>query len=254
MHIIIFPIFLFLTFQKQDATYYNKYNKPTTYGIDLFIKNNHDNLIAEYEYKIDSIYDVYIYTDNLKQYNDIDQFGIFYIPDEIMISNEELFIEYEFKNLSKFKQKTLSINDKTVKAVIFHELTHVYFNQILKIRQSKNLKVSSEYINFKIYPNAELNFGTEFIEEGICEYVVYYLKETSEIKNVIIPENKEELLNPDNKIFILYQYSVYVLKDFLNQYGIKKGIEILISNKPPTYEEILDPELFFKKLTYDTGN
>lgn len=238
-------IFLVILFSQQND-YYNKQGKPSSYGIQKYIKENQDNLISEYEYRIDSIYDVYVYTDNLREFEDSEELGIFYIPDQIVISNEEKFIEYEFKNLSKLKQKTIHYSERTVKAVLFHELTHVYFNQISKIRQNNNLYVSPEYTSVNIYANAELSFGSEFVEEGICQYVTYYLNESVKPDKVVKPESIKELL--DNKVLIMYEYSVYVLQDFLEQKGLKQGIEILISNKPPSYSEILNTELFFNRL------
>ncbi len=239
-------VLIILVFQKNP--YYNEQGRPSSFGIEKFINENHDNLIAEYEYKIDSLYDVYIYTDDLGEFEDSHELGIFYIPDEILITNKEKFIEYEFKNLSMFKQKNSHYNERTVKAVIFHELTHVYFHQMVKSRINNNLFVSPEYKNFRIYPNTELSFGAEFIEEGICEYTVFYLEETHKNYNYIKPDNKEDLLDPKNNVNILYQYSISVLSNFLDENGIKKGIEILITNKPPSYEEILNPELFFNRL------
>ena len=48
--------------------------------------------------------------------------------------------------------------------------------------------------------------------------------------------------------FNLYCYSVVFLDEFLDKYGIHKGIEILIGNRPPSYEEIINPKLFFNRI------
>jgi len=112
----------------------------------------------------------------------------------------------------------------------------------------ENKIVSPEYGSLRMFPNPSTQFGTQFIEEGICEYVVYYLHESNPIKNIVIPKTMDDLMDDMNRVNILYVYSVYVLQDFLDKEGLKKGIEILLSNKPPTYEEILKPELFFNRL------
>jgi len=236
---------LILLFLPQKDPNYNKQGKPSTYGINAYIKNNEESFIREYRYRVDTLYDVYIYTDNLDATSDGD-LGQFYIPDYIVITNQEKFVAYEFKQLSKFKQKTTSYRERTIKAVIFHELTHAYFYQIMITMRNNNERISPEYSNFRMFPIAK--FNTDFIEEGICEYMVYYLNESNPIKDILIPENISELLDENNKINNIYCYSVIFLKDFLDKNGIKKGIEILISNNPPTYEEILNPMMYYSRL------
>ena len=244
---ILFAI-LFLSFSQQKTVYFtDKQGKPTTYGITAYVKNHQDDLIKEYERRIDTLYDINIYAENLGTEDEGD-LGEFYIPDQIVITNHPKYIAYEFSDLSKFKQRTSSYKDRTVKAVIFHELTHAYFYKIVYQMRTENIKVSPEYSNFRMYPMADLQFGAEFIEEGICEYVIYYLNESAPIKDVTIPDNETDLLDNNNKINNIYYYSVIYIRDFLNKEGLKKGIEILIKNRPPNYKEILKPELFFNRL------
>lgn len=241
-------LFLLLLLPTQKDPNYNKQGKPSTYGINTYIKNNQLDLIKEYEYRVDSLYDVYLFTDNLDETSDIDELGEFYLPDNIVITNREKFVAYEFKDLSKFKQKTIAYNERTVKAVVFHELTHAYFNQVLIMMKNNNQFVSPEYGTFRIFPNPSTRFGPTFIEEGICEYMAYHLNESSPIKNLPIPDNEIDLLSEANKVNNIYCYSVIFLQDFLDKYGIKRGMEMLIGNKPPTYYEILHPKLFFDRL------
>lgn len=248
MNIIYHILILFLLLYPQDDPYYNK-RKPSSWGIEQYVSKNHDVIINEFEYLInDTLFDVYIYTDDLSDYDEENNLGIFYIPDEIMITTEEKYVEYEFKNLSKIKRIFSSYTERTVKAVIFHELTHAYFHQLTLLRNINNEYVSPEYANFNIFPSRKTYFGSLFIEEGICEYIVYSLNESAPLGDILIPRTEEELLDENNKVNNLYHYSVYFLEDFLDEYGIKKGINILLSNRPPTYEEILKPELFFNRL------
>jgi len=233
--------------QKQTESTYNKHGKPSTYGINIYIKDNEKNLIKEYEQRIDTLYDVNIFTENLKEIS-TDDLGEFYIPDQIAITNQEKYVAYEFSYLSKFRQKITSYTERTVKGVVFHELTHAYVNQLIYVMKQENKTVSPEYSVFRIFPNPSTQFGAEFIEEGICEYVVFYLHESNPIKNNIIPQTISDLTDDTNRFNILYVYSVYVLQDFLNKQGLKSGIEILLSNKPPSYEEMLKTELFFNRL------
>jgi hypothetical protein len=252
----ILIIFILLFYNQDKNSYYNN-GRPSSWGIEKFIKENEKNLIKEYEYKIDSfLFDIYIETEDLSKLSDYEIFemGRFYAPDQIIITNEEKYIEYEFKNLSKFKQKNISYNERTVKAILFHELSHAYFNQILLEMKQNNEKISSEYSYIRIFPQVNKNLGSEFIEDGICEYILYKTKEMSEYKVIFIPKNINELLDLKNTINIKYHYSVNFLKPLLDTMDLKKGIQMLISNNPPKYEEILNPKLFYKRLNYDTRN
>ena len=249
MNYLIYEIaIIILLFFPQKDPFYNKQGRPSTYGINTYIKNNEKNLIQEYEYRIDTLFDINIYTDNLDLSSDGD-LGEFYIPDYIVITNNEKFVAYEFNQLSKFKQRITPYNERTVKAVTFHELTHAYFYKIVIMMKNNDQHVSPEYSNFRMVPVS--NFSTTFIEEGICEYVVYYLNESNPLKDIPIPGNMNELLDENNKVNNLYFYSVIFLQKFMDKYGIKKGIEILVSNKPPTYEEILNPDLFYNRINFN---
>lgn len=252
MNAIINILFILLFFfSSQKDPYYNKSGRPSTYGITLYVEKYQDNVIMEYRFKIDTVHYVEVLTDNLSELSDENDLGNYYpIDNLIVLTNEEKYIEYEYADLSKFKQKLTPYTDRTVKAVMFHELTHAYFYQTIAIMKMNDEYVSSEYGYVNIYPRSDLRFGSTFIEEGICEYVVYYLKESSPIENVFIPKTKTDVVNSDNEIYVKYHYSVYFLKDFMDKHGIEKGIKILVSNRPPNYDEILNPELFFNRLTY----
>jgi len=202
---------LFLSFlsqqQHKDPIYYNKQGKPSSKGIDTYINKNHGNLITEYEYRIDTLYDVYLFTENLDETGDGD-LGNFYLPDYIIINNKERYVEYEYKNLTKYQQKVMPHTARTVKGVLFHELTHAYFNQILIVSKQEGLPTSPEYGNIRLFPNPASRFGAEFIEEGVCEYVVYYLNESSPIREIRIPTTIDELTEKENRVNIVYGYSV----------------------------------------------
>jgi len=241
---IILTLLLLFSHPQKDPNY-NKQGKPSTYGINTYIKNNEESLIREYTYRVDTLYDVDIFSDNLDETSDGD-LGQFYIPDYIVVSNRETYVAYEFNQLSKFKQKTTSYRERTVKAVVFHELTHTYFFQRMIIMRNTGQHVSPEYSNFRMFPIAK--FNTDFIEEGICEYMVYYLNESNPINDITVPYNIADLLDENNTVNNIYCYSVIFLKDFLDKHGVKEGVKILISNNPPSYEEILNPELFYKRL------
>lgn len=257
--IIIFltllPGFLFLATEK-DKQYPYKNGIPTSKGILYYVKVNEEKIVNEYYGFIkDTLYSYYIEVDDLSLYTDYDSLesGRFYIPDEIIITSELKYTDYELKFLPKWKRNSLVENNEFVKAVMIHELTHVYFYQIIQEMQIRNMEVAYEYTNFRIIPMRETYFGSEFIEEGVCEYITQKSGEVIPYQNITTPKTREEILDKNNSTNIKYKYSSAYVKDFLDlttkQYGsIKEGIIILLRNKPPTYEEILYPNLFFNRL------
>lgn len=240
-------LFLLLLPQKHDP-YYNKDRVPSSYGIEKFINENADNLIAEYEYKVDTIYDVYIYAEKNSDEFDSLQLGLFYLPDYIYISTQEKYLEYEFKNLSKYQQRNIQSYQRTVKGVLFHELSHAYFYQTILLMKDDSLQVSPEFGWIRMFPNPSSRYSSEFIEEGFCEYIVEMTGEQPINEDVFIPQSKDDFLIKEYEIDIKYGYSVYFLRNFLNEHGIKEGLKIILSNRPPSFDEILKPELYFKRL------
>lgn len=243
-------LILFVLLFSQDFRY-NKQGKPSTKGIEMYINNNSDLLIQEFNYKIQDslLIDPYIYVEDLSDFYDYDtlELGRFYIPDNIILTNEEKYIAYELNELSKFKKWLMYKHDRTVKEVLFHELAHVYTYQIIMERDIDTMIVAYDYKTaISIIPRTRNVYGTDFIEEGIAQYIVNRIGDSPELKNVEIPKLKQDLF--DNKNDVQYHYSIYFLKEFLDQYKIREGIEILIANDPPSYEEILNKELFFNRL------
>lgn len=110
---------------------------------------------------------------------------------------------------------------------------------------SINKEVNPFYCNVRLIPNPELIYGAQFIEEGVCEYVIHKKGECVEYSEFFIPSKITDL---DDSFDIKYKYSYFFIRDFLNITGVKEGILILLRNKPPSYEEILYPNLFFNRL------
>lgn len=252
--LLLFCVLLFIP-QKQ---YPLKYGKPTSKGIDDYIKTNQYKFVDEYQAFIkDSLYnDVFFSTEDFRKRTDYDTLtlGITEMHRnyscEIFIDNEPKFTGYDLNQLTKWEKNFLNEYDQFVKATIFHELTHIYILQCFLIMHMKNMYIDQEYDReaILIYPNYEMKFGSEFIQEGICEYLIRKKGEIIPYEKNYIPETKEEIIDRKNIFKVQYQYSSYYLKHFLDSAGLKNGIFILFANKPPTYEEILKPNLFFNRL------
>jgi hypothetical protein len=65
----------------------------------------------------------------------------------------------------------------------------------------------------------------------------------------ILLTNFWKILN-DKIIFykINYDYSSYFVKPILNSFGFTNGISIILQHSPPTDEELLNPELYYKRI------
>ena len=256
---ILFFIIPF-TFIKSQEYPTNRMGFPTTSGINFYVEKQQDRIINEYEKFIqDTIYDIYMYTSDFNKEPDYDklELGRYYLPSgvghQIIIDNEEKFIGYELKTTPEYIKSTVIESNQFVKAIMIHELTHAYFYQNIMEMQMKDMTVDLEYHNFRIFPNQEKSFGASFIEEGVCEYITQKMGEIIPYQTMYIPRNIKQLINKNNLYNVKYKYASYFVKDFLDKmtlkYGrVKYGIQILLSNRPPTYEEILKPDLYFSRL------
>ena len=244
--IIISSVFLFISNYTNHIDYPYTNGIPTKQGIINYVNDNKDKIVMEFEqYVGQKLYDYNIVVDDLNDYQDYDSLeaGRYYKDFDIIITYELKYLDYELNYMHRNKQKLFENNNQFVKAVIIHELSHLYFNEIKLEMLDKNMYVHHDYNNsmLKSVSNAD------FIEEGICEYIVYKMKQ-SICSNNYKPNSIDEILEVDNKYLIKYVYSRTYLTEFLNSVGLKQGILILLSNEPPLNIEILYPELYFGRL------
>jgi hypothetical protein len=262
--VLIFIISLYaLPVQQQD----NKYPKPklvklngrpTTLGINLYVNSdeNQKNFIEEYEKLVkDTIFnDIFFSTETPKKktdvlaYNNLSQ----NYSCEIIVNNNE-----EYRALEYDSTKNYQDYDYFLKATIFHEISHYYFCQvILQMQKVYHISVNEYYSqNITMFPNQEMQYGAKFIEEGFCEYFIQKYGLCPNFKNIGIPQTKSDLLDKSKKFEYQYMYASKFLKEFMelcieveNQHRLKWGLMIIIHNRPPSYNEILKPELYFNRL------
>lgn len=270
----IFIIFLLpVNIQQQDNNYLQQKQKqklqrfdgsPTTMGIDTYIKLNEANFIRQYQDSIrDTIYnDIYFKTMNFKKYfkekynPQVLAFNVVYENTgcEITVNDEEKYSDFDYASL-KYKN-SYNENQYFLKATVFHEITHYYFYQcIVEMQRVRHLEVSSYYQGILQFPNQELIYGAKFIEEGICEYVVHKYGFAPEIRGDYTPKSKAEIIEKDDKYDIVYGYSSQYLKEFLDEFNrLKDGLIIILSDRPPNYQEILQPSLYFQRLKQKVMN
>jgi len=230
-----------------------KNGKPTSKGIEQYIEDKRDTLIIEYQNFIkDTLYNVWIYAKDLSSYiaNDSMDLGWYY-PNEIFITTSEQFVAYELADLSKVQKAFTKESNKFVKSTVFHELTHTYIYQIsLEMRSVDKISVNRSYqTNIWILKSHE-SFGRSFIDEGLCEYISEKMGEIIPPKRPYIPKTVKDVLDKNKSYEIRYKYSSQFLKPFLDTTEFKKGVKILLHNSPPSYKEILNPDLFFERLVY----
>ena len=235
---------------QQDVKYPLKNGKPTTFGINYYAKNNENKFIKEFNELVkDTLYDVYITVDDIKKYtNDPSTLGYCASgmgSSEIVITNEPRYLQYEYSMLTPYQRKTVIEANNFVKGVIFHELAHNYFNQVMLEMRMDTMNISPEYNNFNIIPRN--SFGSDFIEEGVAVYITVKKGEII-FGQDFIPESIEQIQDKYYKYYIKYNYSCVFVRPILDKYGIKQGMKILIGNRPPSYEEMMKPELYYNRL------
>jgi len=230
-----------------------KRGKPTSRGIEQYIEDKGDSIQKEYEAFIkDTLHNVWIYAEDLSDYlnNDSMELGWYY-PNEIYITTSELFIAYELDDLSRVKRALAFESNKFVKSTVIHELTHNYIHQItLEMRSRDSIRVHKAYQSSLWILNTQESFGRSFIEEGLCEYMTEMMGEIMPAKRVFIPRNIEDFIDSGNSYELKYKYSTIFLKPFLETMDFKEAVKILLHNPPPSYTEILEPDLYFSRLVY----
>jgi len=229
-----------------------KHGKPTSKGIEQYVEENGDLIKTEYQNFIqDTLHDVWIYTQDLSNYYGSDSLELgWYYPNEIFITSSELFIAYELADLSKLQKARHRESNKFVKSTLIHELTHTYIHQINReMRSVDRIIVHRAYQDNIWILKPHESFGRAFIEEGICEYISEKMGEIIPPKRPFHPETMEDLMEKKNSYKVKYKYSSHVLKPFLDTTDFKKAVKILLQNAPPTYMEMLNPELYFGRLS-----
>lgn len=242
--LLVFPL-------QEEPVYPLKNGRPTSKGIDLYVEENANSLIMELQDFIgDTLYNANIYTEDLSRNGDQNplELGNYY-PNEIFITNAEVFLAYELKDLSKTRRDSIINSNLFVKTAVFHELMHHYIYQVsLEMLRRDQITIDRAYQTFfRIYSYRE-DLGSRFIEEGICEYVTLKIKSRIGPRRPRIPRTVAELERPQNEYNVFYRYSTYCLTEFLDTQGLKRGIKILLHNRPPTDEEMLDMDLYFSRL------
>lgn len=224
---------------------------PTSKGIEQYIEDNGETIILEYQKFVeDTLYDIWVYAEDLTQYDVEDSLELGrYYPNEIYISTAENFLAYELADLSRAQRELINESNKFVKAILIHELTHNYVNQIsVEMRSIDSISIHRAYQTSVWIIRSHETYGTTFIEEGICEYISEKMGEVITSTNQFIPKSIEDLINRDNTYYIRYKYASYFLREYLDNTDFKQGVKVLLHNPPPTFEEILNPDLFFNRL------
>jgi hypothetical protein len=244
-------ILLLLVPVQSGTDYPLKNGRPTSKGIDQYVEDNAEALTLEFEAFIkDTLYNTNIYTEDLSEngeHNPI-ELGNYY-PNEIFITNAEVFLAYELDDLPRKSRESMTSSNLFVKAAVYHELAHHYIYQVsIEMLRQDQIRVDRAYQSFfRIYSYRD-NPGEKFIEEGICEYINGKTGEIIVPRRPHIPKKLSELNDPEKEYQVFYKYAAYYLTGFLDTNGLKRGIKILLHNPPPSAREILEPDLFFSRL------
>jgi len=249
MRWLVATIFVLL-FSQQDEY---KWGRPTTKGIDNYVERNEYQFIIDYQNHIKDtlVFEPFISSDDLTDYFHYSgvESGWFERPDNIIINNSCQYIDYELQRLNRFRRSQYREATMFVRAVVMHELTHCYIYQIMMMCQYDK-KLEYEWRQgLRMIPVD--NFFTEFIEEGICEYVVQDMGEMIAYDEKVVLIKKDVGISNRNNYEIKYRYSSQFVKPVIEEYGLEPAIYIMLTNKPPSIEEILKPNLYYDRLKWN---
>jgi len=226
-----------------------KWGRPTSKGVDNYIERNEYQFIIDYQNHIKDtlFYEPFISTDDLSDYYNYTRgdMGYYEPPDNIIINNEPRYIEYELSRLNDFQKSQYRESNKFVRAVVMHELTHCYFYQQIRIAE-QNHELEYEFRQgLRIVPVND--YGTDFVEEGICEYQTLLMGEMIGYDEEL-RITKGQLLNNKDSYEVKYRYSAQYVKPIVDKLGLRQAIYLMVTSKPPSTEEILKPNLYYQRL------
>lgn len=250
MRWLVITIFLLLG-ASQDYEY--KWGRPTSKGVDKYVEYNEYQFVIDYQNFIgDTLtFEPFISTEDLtKYYNYVGgDAGYFERPDNILINNKSQYIDYELQRLSEFRKSQYREASMFVRAVVMHELTHCYIYQIMMMAQyEKNLALEFRQ-GLRIIPLD--NYGSDFVIEGICEAVVAMMDEMI-VWDEPIKITKFDLSTSRRHGYeTKYRYSQQYMKPVIEEFGLEAAIYMVVSNKPPSDEEILNPKLYYDRLKWN---
>lgn len=249
--------------QRLDSVNNKKYplkaGIPTSEGIEAYVEDRAEGLAAfEYERFVgERLREAYIYTnrnyeDENNSYDEesedasISKESIKYFElgnhqgSEITLTSKELYLGYSLKTTKKWMLSGYEESNAFVRGVILHELGHHYVAQVADEMREEGLYVDKAFSKFNLD-------SVNFIEEGICEYGSYKLGEILS-KTTYTPKNVRDLSYKNNAYNTYYRYSRVFVKSVLETYGMKQGIKILLSNRTPSIDEMLDPKKYYSRL------
>ena len=248
MRLIIFLLLIPALLQCQDPY---KWGKPTSKGIDNYIERNEYQFIIDYQNHVNDTlhFEPFIDSEDISDYIDYSrgEAGFFERPDLVLIHNGANYLDYELSRLSSYRKQQYREANMFVRGVVMHELTHAYIYQIMAVQGHKGMLEYEWRQGLRMLPVD--NYYTEFIEEGISEYVA------ADMREIIAYEEKQVLIKKDlssanrNTYVVKYRYARQFVEVLIKKYGLKPAIELMVANKPPSREELLNPSLYYDRLS-----
>lgn len=247
---------LLLVLPQQELEY--KRGRPTSRGVDKYVEANEYQFIIDYQNHVGDtlVFEPFISADDLSDYVGFSsgEAGFFERPDNVVIHNRANYIDYELRLLSRFRKSQYREANKFVRGVVMHELTHAYIYQI-QVVQGHRKQLEYEWRQgLRMLPVD--NYYTEFIEEGISEYVAADMQEIIPYDQEVILIKKDLSSASRNTYEIKYRYAMQFVTPVIREYGLKPAIELIMATKPPSREELLAPSLYYNRLRiyrYESG-
>lgn len=226
-----------------------KKGRPTSEGIRQYVEENQEQFFQDFrDFVQDStLEDTWITTDDLSTYYQHDslELGCFYFPNEIIITTEELFVDYELQYLQKYRRQQYRETNQFCKAVVMHEICHYYIYTVMQRMKYAGQYIAPEYLQtLRVFP---YNYGAEFCEEGLCEYLPCAMQEMLCTEDYS-PRSADELLEGRNTYAVKYRYSRVFVTPVVRKYGLGKAIEVILGNPAPSIAELLHPQNYYARL------
>ena len=238
MKTLIF-IFLLLLFPQEDEY---KWGKPTSKGIDKYVERNEYQFVIDYQNHVgDTLFlEPFVSTDDLTKYYQYTkgESGYYERPDN--------YIDYELQRLNSYRRNQYIEVNKFVRGVVMHELTHCYFYQQQLLVQHGDSLHRDYAMGLRIIPVD--NYFTEFIEEGFCEYVAADMDEIIPTTEDLMMFKKDLSRQYRDTYRVKYSYSRQFVMPIIEKHGLRHAIQLVVSQPPPTQEEILDPQRYYDRL------
>lgn len=240
----------------QEKLYPISFGRPTAEGIEDYVYDHADSVNIWFckTLGVNSL-EFDIYPEQIPEYEknsppDFFEAGMYYYQWSLaVIDVRALFNAYSMRDV-RLTWGLTPLQQISVRGAMLHEKGH---HHIHYISDSLYLaKQPSPYYYNRWRAQKSDSIESQIIQEGICKYVEW---KTGELvipnrrrRSYYQPKKLEDFTDSGSFHYLKYEFGFHFVRDFLDSVGFKGGLDILLTNPPPTREEFLQPELFYQRI------